>query len=148
VLTHLRDAASVVANWTTQLEDRGLLLLEETEAIDTDHPVFTRYLRMVEEMLAGNSNQLYAGHIVASVNLPDGLNPIMNEPISLPVPNRDAACMFLLNLRTWKDSEFVRTNYARDSILELENSLAEIARYEPSACDIEWKLRQAAWLKI
>ncbi len=49
LLTHLREAAAVVAKWATQLEDRGLLLLEETEAIHTAHPVFARYLRIVRQ---------------------------------------------------------------------------------------------------
>ena len=147
LLTHLREAAAVVAKWATQLEDRGLLLMEEAEAIHTTHPVFARYLRIVEAMLAQHSNQLYAGHLVASLNLQSEVKPMMNEVSSLRVRNCDAARMFVLNLRTWKESEFVRANYSRASILELERALAEISNNQPSARDVEWKLRHAAWLK-
>ena len=55
--------------------------------------------------------------------------------------------MFALNLNTWKDSEFVRANYSRHSILELERALTEIAVTESSAREIEWNMRQAAWRK-
>ncbi len=98
-------------------------------------------------MLAKHSNQLYAGHLVASLNLQGGLKPIMNELSSLRVRNCDAARMFVLNLQTWKESEFVRAYYSRNSILELEGALAEIANNESPSREIEWQMRQRAWLK-
>lgn len=147
LLTHLSDAARIVAKWVTELEPRGLLLLEETEAIRTSDPIFARYLRIVEAMLAGYSNQLYAGHLVASLKFQGKIKSVMNESISLPVRNSDAALMFALNLQTWKENQLVRANYSRDSIAELENALAEIASNESTASEIEWKLRQAAWSK-
>jgi hypothetical protein len=55
--------------------------------------------------------------------------------------------MFLLNLRTWKQNQFVRSNYSRDSIEELENAPTEIASNESALNEIEWKLRQVAWSK-
>jgi trans-aconitate 2-methyltransferase len=147
LLTHLRDPAALVAKWATQLERTGLLVLEETEAIYTAHPIFARYLKIVEMMLAAQSNQLYAGHVVATVNLPGELKPITNKLHPLPVRNSDAAHMFVLNLQAWKESEFVLANYSRDSVLELEQALTEIAGRESSAKEIEWELRQAAWSK-
>ena len=55
--------------------------------------------------------------------------------------------MFTLNLKTWRDSEFVQTNYSSGFILELENDLTEIAAIESPAREIEWEMRQSAWLK-
>jgi len=147
LLTHLRDPAAVAAKWATQLEHRGLLLLEETEAIHTAQPVFARYLRIVEAMLAGQSNHLYAGRLVASLHFQGDLKPMTSEVRPLSIRNSQAANMFGLNLRSWKESEFVRATYSCDSILELEQALTEIATGQSSARDIEWELRQAAWLK-
>jgi trans-aconitate 2-methyltransferase len=147
LLTHLRDAPTAVSRWATQLKDRGLLLLEETEAIDTDHPVFAPYLSIVERLLANHSNQLYAGHLVASLDSPGGLKSIFNELRSVPVRNCEAAKMFVLNLRTWKENEFIRDKYSSESILELDEALTQIGNDDSSARDIEWKIRQAAWLK-
>jgi trans-aconitate 2-methyltransferase len=147
LLTHLRDPDFVVAKWATQLEPNGLLLLEETENIHTVHPVFGRYLAIVEATLARQSNRLHAGHLVACLDSPGGLKATFSELRSLPVRNCDAASMFVLNLNTWKDSEFVRANYSRDSIVELEQALTEIAVTESSAREIEWNMHQAAWRK-
>ena len=147
LLTHLRDAAAVVARWATQLKSRGLLLLEETETIHTVHPAFERYLAIVEAMLASQSSQLYAGRLIAGLDSPGGLKCTFSELRSIPVRNCDAARMFALSLNTWKGSEFVRTNYSSGFILELENDLVEIAAIESPAREIEWEMRQSEWLK-
>jgi SAM-dependent methyltransferase len=147
LLTHLRDPGAVIAKWATQMEPGGLLLLEETEAIHTVHPAFECYLKIVEAMLAEQSNQLYAGRLIANLDSPGGIKRIFNELRSLPVRNCDAARMFTLNLNTWKNSEFVRANYSPSLILELENDLTEIVAVESPAREIEWEMRQGAWLK-
>jgi trans-aconitate 2-methyltransferase len=147
LLTHLREAEAVVAKWAAQLEPRGLLLLEETESIETVHPEFGAYLAIVEAMLASQSSRLYAGRLIAELDSLGGLKCAFSELRSIPVRNCDAARMFALNLSTWKDSKFVSTNYSRDSILQLEHALTEIAAGESSAREIEWRMRQSAWLK-
>jgi trans-aconitate 2-methyltransferase len=147
LLTHLRDPDAVVAKWATQLERSGLLLLEETEAIHTVHPAFRCYLAIVEAMLASQSSRLYAGRVIADLDSPGGLKCTFSELRSVPVRNYDAARMFALNLKTWKESEFVRTNYSSGLIRELENNLAEIAAIESPAREIEWEMRQSTWLK-
>jgi trans-aconitate 2-methyltransferase len=147
LLTHLQDPATAVAKWTTQVEDGGLLLLEETESIHTAHPVFARYLGIVDGMLRAQSNQLYAGRLVADLNLQGELKPMMSELRPLTIRSRDAARMFVLNLRAWKESKFIWTNYSRASVVDLEQALTEIAAGESSSRNIEWEMRQRAWLK-
>jgi trans-aconitate 2-methyltransferase len=146
LLTHLRDPA-VVAKWASQLERKGLLLLEETESIHTAHPVFAHYLTIVEAMLASQSNSLCVGKLVAALDSPGGLKSVFGELRHLPVRNCDAARMFALNLSAWKDSEFVRTNYSPAIILELEEDLTRAAAIDSPVREIEWQMRQRAWLK-
>jgi trans-aconitate 2-methyltransferase len=145
LLPHLHNPEAVIAKWASQLERDGLLLLEETESIHTIHPAFTRYLAIVEAMLTNQGNCLYVGQLIGGFDYPGGLISSFNELRKLPVRNRDAARMFALNLGTWKDSEFIRANYSRDSIQRLEQALAEIAITESSAQEIQWKIRQTAW---
>jgi hypothetical protein len=97
-------------------------------------------------MLASQSKELYAGRMVAHLDSPGELKPTLCDLYRLPVRNSDAARMFAFNLSTCKDHEFVRANYSSDSIMELEEAL-RIAASESSARDIEWQMRQAAWLK-
>src|SRR5205085_2671744 len=64
LLSHLRDPASVIAGWLTQLARGGLLLLDEVESIRTEHPVFTTYIRLVEALLAHESGTLFVGPLL------------------------------------------------------------------------------------
>jgi hypothetical protein len=43
------------------------------------------------------------------------------------------------------DSEFIRANYSRQSILELETTLRRIAEEESPSREILWEMRQAAF---
>jgi SAM-dependent methyltransferase len=145
LLTHLVDPDAAIRSWITQLNSGGLLLLEETETIRTTQPVFTRYLQIVEAMLASQSNRLYAGPFVRALDSPSGFRPLLNELQTVQVRSRDAARLFMLNMQAWRDSEFVRANYSRESILELEIALRKTAEEKLPAREVIWEIRQAAF---
>lgn len=145
LLTHLKDAAKMVAKWATQLNPGGLILVEETEAIRTRHRVFLRYLDIIEAMLASQSNSLYAGPIVAALESGSELRTLRSEVRRVTVRNAAAAQMFVMNMQAWKGSDFIRTNYPRETAGELEAGLEEIARDPSPASNIEWAMRQATF---
>jgi trans-aconitate 2-methyltransferase len=134
-----------VAKWATQLKPGGLLMVEEVEAIRTAHPVFSRYVRMVEAMLAGQRNRLYAGPLVGALGPSAGLAIVRSGVRAIPVRSCEAAKMFVLNMQAWKDCDFVRANYPAASIGELEAALGEIAQDELATPEIEWDMRQAVF---
>jgi hypothetical protein len=126
------------------LNPRGILIAEEVEAIRTDPPVFAAYLRIVEAMLQSQSNTLYAGQILAAL-CPSELARIRSDVRSVPVRNKYAARVFLLNMQVWRDSEFVRANNSAKDIGDLEAGLVEITRMNSPTSEIEWSMRQAAF---
>jgi hypothetical protein len=134
----------LLRKWATQLNPRGILIAEEVEAIRTDPPVFAAYLRIVEAMLQSQSNTLYAGQILAAL-CPSELARIRSDVRSVPVRNKYAARVFLLNMQVWRDSEFVRANYSAKDIGDLEAGLVEITRMNSPTSEIEWSMRQAAF---
>lgn len=144
LLTHLKEPESAAARWASQLERGGTLMLEETETIRTGHPVFARYLAIVDAMLAAQSNRLYIGAQVARFSLP-GMTPIVNETRMVAVRNRDAAGMFAMNMGAWKDGGFIRSNYSHEEIAELERELRSIGADDESKREIVWEMRQSAW---
>jgi len=145
LLTHLQDPGSAMAKWATQLKPSGLLMVEEVEAIRTAHPVFSRYVRLVEAMLASQSNCLYAGPLVGALRPSAGLALARSGVRVIPVRSCDAAKMFILNMQAWKDGDFVRANYPAASIRELEAALGEMAQDESATPEIEWDMRQAVF---
>jgi SAM-dependent methyltransferase len=145
LLTHLQDPAEVAAKWATQLNPGGLLMVEEVDAIRTDHPVFAVYVRIVEAMLASQSNRLYAGPILAALGSPGGLRAVLNDLRRVPVRNADAARLFAMNMQAWKEGEFVRAHYTQATMREIEGALNEIAADRSAPSEIEWTMRQAVF---
>jgi hypothetical protein len=142
LVTHLADPADALAKWTTQLNSRGLMMLEEVERIDTVHPVLCSYVGIVEAMLQSQSNTLYAGPLVAKLDTPQGLQNVASEVRRVAAINSDAAWLFRLNLRAWKEHAFIRENYSEKAIRDLDSALEAIAREHGTASDIEWSMRQ------
>lgn len=146
LLTHLADPAAAVEQWTTQIDRGGILMIEETEAIRTERPPFADYLAIVEAMLAGNSNRLYAGRALAAMR-PRSLGLARGDLRTVPVTDADAAAMFALNMEAWKGSDFVRANYSGDAIARLARELNRIANSGPEASGIRWEMRQSAFVR-
>jgi len=142
LVTHLADPADALAKWTTQLNSRGLMMLEEVERIDTVHPVLRSYVGIVEAMLQSQSNTLYAGPLVAKLDTPQGLQNVASEVRRVAVVNSDAAELFRLNMQVWKEHAFIRENYSEKTIRDLDSALEAIARERAAASDIEWGMRQ------
>jgi trans-aconitate 2-methyltransferase len=141
-VTHLADPADAVAKWATQLNPGGLLMLEEVERIDTVHPVMSTYVGIVKAMLQSQSNTLYAGPLIAELDTLQGLQNLASEVRRVAVINSDAAGLFRLNLRAWKEHAFIRENYSEKMIRDLDSALEAIARERGRESDIEWSMRQ------
>lgn len=145
LLTHLQDPYEIIRWWATQMNRDGLMMIEETEAIRTNHPVFARYLELVEAVLASRSNRLYAGATVGALVPPQGLSPNLNRVQTIAVRSSDAARMFMLNLTAWNDTDLVQAHCDRESVLDLERDLAQIAGQGSTAREIVWEMRQAGF---
>jgi SAM-dependent methyltransferase len=137
LVTHLADPADALAKWATQLNHGGLLMLEEVERIDTDHPVLCSYVGLVEAMLQSQSNTLYAGPLIAELETPQGLQNVASEVRRVAVLTSDAAGLFRLNLQVWKEHAFIRENYSEKTIRNLERAIEAIAGHRGTASDIQ-----------
>jgi trans-aconitate 2-methyltransferase len=144
LLSHLADPELAVDRWGSQLKLGGLLMLEEVESIETDKAVFSDYIGIVDAMLKSQSNRLYAGADVAGLH-PDSLTQVGNELREVRVSNSAAAEMFALNLRAWRDGEFVRSHYAPESVSRIARELEEIAGRASQESEIRWLMRQAVF---
>ena len=103
LLTHLRDPHRLFARWATQLAPGGLLMVEEVESIATNSPALERYLEILDQMLRSQSNQLYIGSELEGAPVPQSLAKRKSGILEFPVFPADAAAMFAMNLRTWRD---------------------------------------------
>ena len=100
LLAHLEDVPGALRVWARALTLDGLLVLEETEYIESDDPDFAQYETLVRTRVASRGAKLYAGpHVVAS--LPPTIEVVVDRVQTLDVTAGDAAAMFSRNLATW-----------------------------------------------
>jgi trans-aconitate 2-methyltransferase len=148
LLTHLRDPRSIIERWSTQLHTHGLLLLEEVEQIDTELPIFRTYLDILATLLEQQQNQLYIGPSLDKQQITHGLQQRMNRIYHLPVSTKQAATMFSLNIRSWKDQPFIQQMYAASTIDELEHNLQALVVTSTAIDEIEWSMRQIVYERL
>jgi SAM-dependent methyltransferase len=127
LVAHLADPEAAVAGWAAQLAPGGALLIEDTEAIETDQPVFVEYLDLVAQRLRTGGHSLYPGRLLAAV--------ADSSRLATAGPTAGlAAAMFRLNLDSWCDDPDVHGRLARG----LEELFGD-----PRTGVITWRLRQA-----
>jgi trans-aconitate 2-methyltransferase len=145
LLSHLVNPQSQVQQWSTQLKGNGILLLDEIEWIRTTDPVFETYLEIVAAMLERQGNELYVGPLLEAMPAPVGLQRRSSKLATLVPAAWQAAKMFLMNLRVWRDEPFVRESYGERTLSNLESDLAILAESRRSSGEIVWGLRQLAY---
>jgi trans-aconitate 2-methyltransferase len=148
LLTHLQDPLTVVAKWTTHLRPRGLLLMEETEWIETSNATLQTYLDIVAAMLEHQNGKLYVGPLLDGMHDTDAFERRISQVRRFSVSTPRAAMMFSHNIRTWKHQAFVRENYSPSVISKLEQDLTALASSPTNEMEIEWGLRQLVFERI
>ncbi len=149
LLTHLKNPVMCMKKWSTQLNPGGMLLIEETEYIKTNVPVFLKYLAVVESMLNSNKNLLYVGKLLDDSCYEPEFSEKFSEIRKVSAAVKDAAEIFLLNIPSWKNNGFVRENYADNEIKEIEDEISKLlstGERENNRRLIEWGIRQIALL--
>jgi SAM-dependent methyltransferase len=127
LVTHLAEPEAAVTGWAAQLAPGGVLLIEDTDAIETEQPVFVEYLARVAERLEAGGHRLYPGRLLAALADDSRL------AAASPTVGR-AAAMFRVNLDSWCDDSGAHRRLARG----LEELLDD-----PRTGVITWRVRQA-----
>lgn len=147
LLTHLKHQTELVNQWVRQLNDKGMLLIEETDAIDTEIGVFKKYVQVTEGLIASQGGFLYAGRLLADARY--DAEVVCNQPVSIPVPNCICASWYYPNtVSVWK-----REAYIKERVLEKERKAMaeEILGIQESGDNrkgITWTLRRLVLRRI
>jgi organic hydroperoxide reductase OsmC/OhrA/trans-aconitate methyltransferase len=141
LLAHLPDLAGALLVWLAQLRPQGVLVLEETEVIQTDHPVFRSYLALAERLVATRGAKLYPGAVIAELAASSPARVLASRIRQVDIPAHRAAELFALNLAVW------RAEPAVDETPETLDRLAdqlEALRKTSTGEQVRWCLRQLA----
>ena len=141
LLSHLPEPEGAVADWLGQLAPGGLLLLDEVERIETEHPVFRAYLGILAGMMAHHGQELYVGPRLDAATV--GPERRMSRVAPVSPTTGHAARMFSINLANWRDDESVRADHTKEELDRLAADLSDLTRSRESR-EIRWGLRQIA----
>ena len=144
LLTHLPDVRSALAAWETALRSGGWMLIEDVDSIDTDLPLFQRYLDLVAAALEAGRSRLYVGSSLTQ-SAGKALAPRIDRVLPHPVTAADAATMFAMNLPAIRQSPHIADILGEDALDAMQEELDVVSATQPSPIAIEWGLRQIAF---
>ena len=143
LLTHLKDVAELVNRWTSELQDNGIVFIEEVEDVITEVEVFQKYLKINADLIASQGANLYVGTTIA-----DGTyNAVVlcNECVTIPVANFTAATWFLPNTLTiWKEEQYILDNVTQEKREEISAAISQIKESGDAREGSTWKIRRLA----
>jgi trans-aconitate 2-methyltransferase len=149
LLTHLHSPQSIVERWATQLQPGGLLLIEETEWIHTQHELLAQYLEIVAALLAYQANNLYIGpSLEALTQSSSSFQAQRNRVQVVKVTTAQAAKLFWMNIQSWKRQPFIQQHYPPDLIDRIEEDLRVLTQVANRGDEIEWGMRQLSLVRV
>lgn len=140
LLAHLADPSAVIANWSTILTNRGRLLVDDLETIETNDDVFRTYLDDVAlHVVRREGGALFVGPILHEAADPPACSRVRDAVAAFAPDAGDTARVFAMNLAVLTERGEVGARPA------LADALAAIGRGDRHAEPVRWRVRQLAW---
>jgi len=127
LLTHLPSPHAALETWSHAAISGALLVIHETEALHSIHPVLLRYYELLAQMQKHYGQELNVGALLTDAFTCTSWSLVYNESVVLKKSARDMAQLHLANLRTWGHNDFAVQVFDRHEIDHLESQLDSIA---------------------
>src|SRR5690349_16138545 len=142
LLTHLPDPTRVLRGWAESLAPDGVLVLEETAAMDSDDPVFSRYYAHVERLQQHYGQQMYIGAELRALCEASGLRvQRVLDPV-LQLPAATMARLHAMNLDTWGKDPFAVRSFDAPELAAIGRDLAAVVAGTRAAPPVRHRLQQ------
>lgn len=128
LLTHLALPQKALHTWAQVAAPGGILLIHETEEIDSASPALHRYYELLSQMQRHHGQSLHIGSTLDACLAETEWQVMHSQSLVLEKPAREMARLHLPNLRTWGRSEYASQAFDRGELDELESSLDSIAK--------------------
>jgi trans-aconitate 2-methyltransferase len=145
LLAHLADPVSAVRSWASQLNENGVVVVDEIEWIRTSHPVLHAHLRLAEALVAAGGARMCAGPLLARLSGEPGLRRTLTAVTEVPVPTALAATMFSMNIAAWGDRPARLGVCDATELSDLAAAMAALTT-SPAAGEITWGMHQAVYM--
>jgi ubiquinone/menaquinone biosynthesis C-methylase UbiE len=141
LLSHLLDPVSVINKWITQLNDNGMIIIEELERIKTESDLFNTYISTSDRIVKSQGASLHVGELIATGKYDAKM--LLNDCSTLAVKDSQAASWFYPNTITiWRNNPVISSIHRLDKIEDISNSLKEIMNSKSNQSTITWYMRR------
>ncbi len=141
LLSHLQRIGQVLTNWLTLLNSSGILFIDELEGIETDVPVFQKYLETNYKLIRSQGADLYIGSKLDT--LINGFLCISNSCDHIAVADSTAAKWFLPNsVSIWKDDPVAKSLVSEKERKQVSEELLQISQREDNISHITWRMKR------
>jgi trans-aconitate 2-methyltransferase len=146
LLAHIPDPTAAVLAWASQLRQDGLVMLDEIEWIETDHPILRAHLDLAEALVATTGATMCAGPRLAGLAAQPALRRRLGRIREVPVPTARAAAMFAMNIAVWSDRPVSLGLCKPGQLTDLAVSMAALTQSTATG-EITWGMHQAAYTR-
>jgi len=147
LLAHLIDPVRAALSWATQLNEGGLLVVDEIEWIATEHPVLRAHLDLAVARVATTGAQMCAGPSLTGLGEHPHLDQRLGQVVELSVPTASAATMFAMSLAAWGEQAVADGLCTKRQLSKLTAAVNQL-RSSPATGEITWGLHQAAYARV
>ncbi len=133
LLTHLPDPGAALRAFRQAIIPGGILVLEETATLASDHQAFQRYYALVEALQAHYGQRMHLGGDLVPLALAEGFTVERATVTPLTLPAARMARLHMLNLRTWGTDPFALERFDAAELTALGQTLARVADGEEKA---------------
>jgi SAM-dependent methyltransferase len=127
LLTHLPSPQMALQTWANVAAPQAILLIHETESIESAHPALHCYYELLDEMQRHHGQTLNIGAILDTSFENTGWRVRQSRALVLQKPAREMAQLHLSNLHTWGKNEYAAQAFDRRELDDLEAALDSIA---------------------
>lgn len=143
LFSHLKNVVELTNRWISELQDNGIVFIEEIEDVTTEVEVFQKYLKINAGLIASQGANLYVGTILADAVY--NAVVLCNECVTIPVANFTAATWFLPNTLTiWKEEKYLIDNITQAEREEISTAISQIKESGDAQEESTWKMRRLA----
>lgn len=147
LLTHLADPTRVLGGWAASLAVGGVLVLEETAAMESSDPVFSRYYAHVERLQQHYGQQMYIGTQLRALCEASGYRVQRAPERELQLSPATMARLHTMNLDTWSKDPYAIAAFDAEELAALGRELAAVVAGTRASSPVRHRLQQVIALR-
>lgn len=127
LLTHISCPTSALDTWARAAGSGALLVIHETETLESENETFRRYYEMLSKLQEHYGQKMNVGETSPSHFQRTKWQLVSDEGVLLRKDARHMAQLHAANLATWRDDPFALRAFTKEEVDDLLRRLVSLA---------------------